>query len=332
MSRRLATFTSSKQYACKCSFKNLQLHIALYSVSTHKASKSELSFVSKMDSAVYIQLIFLCVVNIIFAFPGIVSNALVIASFWKSSQRRKKVCHFMIMVLSCFDLIAVVTNHTGMLLYIIFWLREDYDLLPTCWMYADSVVVFLPFSFHVLLVINVERYLGVYYPVFHRTSVTRRRLLTLLAILLIFQIILHVISINEMIISRTLVLIIFIILVFPILVYINFKLFKISREVRGRKAILSEKRATINLKSISTCLLAVGCVVVLSIPASIYLVFNISSENKPVSNARLSYIWSTTCYTINCTLNSLIFFWKSKVLRTEGVKILKTLKDRLVGS
>ena len=285
-----------------------------------------------MDITVYIQLIFLCVVNIIFAFSGIVSNTLVIVSFWNSSQLRKRLCNFMIMLLSCFDLVAVVANHPAVFLYVTFWLRENYYLLPTCWIYLDSVVVFLPFSFHVLFVMNIERYLGAYYPFFHRRSVTRHRLLTLLVILLIFQATLHAISINDMIISRTLVLIIFIILVFPILVYVNFKLFKISREVRRREATSPEKRTTINLKSISTCLLVVVCVAALSIPASVYLVFNITSESKPISNARLSYIWSTTFYTINCTFNSLIFFWKNKVLRKEGIKILKTLKHRLVRS
>ena len=77
-----------------------------------------------MDLNVYIQLIFLCVVNIIFAFSGLILNKLVIVSFLKSSQLRKKLCHFMIMVLSCSDLVAVITNHPGLMLFIIAWLRE----------------------------------------------------------------------------------------------------------------------------------------------------------------------------------------------------------------
>ena len=83
-----------------------------------------------MDLSVYIHLISLCVVNIIFTFSGIILNTLVIVNFWKSSQLRKKLCHFMVLVLSCFDLVSVVTNHPGILVYLIFWLREDYDFLP----------------------------------------------------------------------------------------------------------------------------------------------------------------------------------------------------------
>ena len=242
-----------------------------------------------MDLNVYIYLIFLCVVNIIFTFSGIVSTTLVIVSYWKSSQLRKKLCHFMIMVLSCFDLVAIVTNHPATLLYLMFWLKEEYELLLNWTVYLNFVTLFYGFSFFVLLVMSIERCLGAYYPIFHCTTVTKRRLLTLLAILLIFNTTLYVISTNDMIISRTLAIILFIIASFPPLLYLNFKLFKISREVRQRKASSPEKRTTINLKSISTCLLAVTCIVVLSSSVSVYVVFDIISGNKRSINVRLFY-------------------------------------------
>ena len=270
--------------------------------------------------------------NVIFTFSGIVLHTLVITSIWKSSQLRKKLCHFMIMVLSCFDLVTVVTNHPGLLLYLISWLREDYQLLPKMKISVHFLGSFQAFCFLALLVMSIERYLGAYYPIFHRASLTRRRLLTLLAILLISPSILQVISMDDMIISSAHAVMIFTTTVFPPLLYLNFKLFKISREMRRRKAISPEKRTTINLKSISTCLLVVACLVVLSILASVYTAFNMNTENRQASNARLSYIWATTTFTIHSTLNSLIFFWENKVLRTEGIKIVKTLKDRLVGS
>ena len=273
-----------------------------------------------MDLTVYIQLIFLCVVNIIFTFSGIVSNALVMVSIWKSPQLRKKSCHFMILVLSCCDLVAVVTNSLGILVFLISWIKEDYDLLPTWWLYLDSVAVFFAFSLLALLVMSIERYLGAFHPVLHRRSVTRCRLLIILAILLIFTIALQVMPTNNMIISKPFSLIIFVVVVFLPLVYLNFKLFKFSRQVRRRKAILPEKKTTVNIKSISTCLLVVASLVVLSIPTSVFIIFNHNAENKQFSNTRLSAMWSTTFYIMNCTFNSLIFFWKNKVLRREGIK------------
>ena len=284
-----------------------------------------------MDLTVYVQLVFLCVVNIIFTFSGVVLNTLVIISIWKSSQLRKKLCHFMIMVLSCFDLVVVVTSHPGLLFCLIFWLREDYDMLSSWIMYIDLLKVLIGFSFCALVVMSIERYLGAYYPIFHRTSVTKRRLLTLLSMLLIISTVFDLIYIND-IIYRALGVIILIIVVFLPLLYLNFKLFNISREVRRRKAASPGKRRTINLKSISTCLLVVVCLVVLSIASIVFVVFKIISKSNQTSNVRLSSIWGATIYTMNCTFNSLIFFWKNKVLRTEGIKILKTLKDHLVGS
>ena len=136
-----------------------------------------------MSSAIHSQFIFFYIVNI-----------LVIVSIWKSSQLRKKLCHFMIMVLSCFDLLTVVTNYLGILLFLNFWSREDYDLLLIVGKYLDLVRIFLGFSFHVLLVISIERYIGVFYPILHRTSVTRYKRLTLLAITLTLHTILHMIS------------------------------------------------------------------------------------------------------------------------------------------
>ena len=281
-----------------------------------------------MDSTVYIQLIFLCVVNIIFTFSGIILNTLVIVSFWRSSQLRKKLCHFMILVLSCFDMVAAVTNYPGILVYIISWLKEDYDLLQQMRIYLHFTSVFVVFSFVALLVMNVERYLGASYPMFHRTSVTRRKLLALLAILLIVPTVMFTISRMNFVISATLSLIILLALFLPLFIFFNLKLFIIAKNVHRERAVPIGKRTRMNLKNISSALWAVACLLLLYIPTSVEIVLAEKSTNA----ARLSYIWSETFVKMNSTLNSLIFFWKNKILRAEGIKIAKTVKDRLVGS
>ena len=278
--------------------------------------------VKKMDLNVFIHLIFLCVVNIIFTLSGIISNTLVIVSVWKSSQLRKKSCHFMIMVLSCFDLLTVVTNNPALLIILISSLMEDYDL--------HISGVFLSFPFFTLLVMTIERYLGVYYPIFHHTSVTRRRLLTFLAILLTSTIVMFTISRGSLVISSSLNLIILMALFLPPFIFVNFKLFIIARKVRRERAISEEKGKRKNLKNISPALWVVGCLMLLYLPTSLNIAFNLAG--KSFNTITFSSIWALTCSTMNCTLNSLIFFWKNKVLRTEGIKILKALKDRLVGS
>ena len=284
----------------------------------HNWLQFEIEF--KMELNVYIQLIILCVVNIIFTFSGSVLNAMVIASFWQSSQLRKKLCYIMIMVLSCFDLASVVTNHAGLLIYLICWLREDYDSLPKVKIYLDYSITFLASSLLVLLVMNFERYLGTHYPFFHHTSVTKRRMLTILAVLLISQTILYMISRKDLVISGSLISKATGAVVFLPSLYLNFKLFKISKEIRRRK-----NKPSISLKGVSSCILAVTCLVVLLIPTLVYSVFSVITENKQALNRRLAFVWASTIFAMNGTFNSLIFFWKNKVLRTDAIKILKVV-------
>ena len=139
-------------------------------------------------------------------------------------------------------------------------------------------------------------------------------------------------STNDNIIPRTIVLVISLLSYFFHWRISTSNCSKFHTEARRRIATLSETRTTVNLKSISTCLLVVACLVVLSIPTIVYIIFNIITKIDRLFNVMLSGIWTATVWTMNCTLNSLIFFWKNKVLRTEGIKILKTLKDRLVES
>ena len=173
-------------------------------------------------------------------------------------------------------------------------------------------------------------YLGAYYPIFHRTSVTKRRLLILLAILLISTTVLHIISNDGLVISSQVSLIILMALFLPPFIFVNFKLFVVARKVCRERAVSPGNMRTKNLKNISAALWVVACLMLLYIPTSINIAFNLAE--KSLSAIRLSYIWMFTCIAMNCILNSLIFFWKNKVLRTEGMKILKALKDRLVGS
>ena len=283
-----------------------------------------------MDLKVYIQIIFLCVVNVMFTCAGIILNTLVIVSFWKSSAYlRCKVCYFMIMVLSCFDLFVVITNHPLIIVHLVFWLNEEHHLLTATEIYRRISDLFIGFSIIALLVMNIERYLGVYYPFFHRTSVTRGRLLTLLAILCILPIIAIMISLNDVVMSLPVALVISFAIIFPPIIFLNYKLFKISRKMR-RDNTTSPKESTshVNLKKIHTCLLAVSCLMLMYTPTFFFIAFNFA-EKSTSENTMVSRFWSVTVATTNSTLNCVIFFWKDDVLRREGKKVLKTLKKRI---
>ena len=153
-----------------------------------------------MDLKFFVHFTFLCVLNIIFFFSGVVLNTLVIITISKTTQLRKKLCHFMIMVLSCCDLLTVVTYSSGLFCNAIIWITEKNQLLPNLNIFLHLCTLVAGFSLCTLMVMCIERYLGVYYPIFHKTSVTRRKLLTILAILIILLTTLLIISTNDLLI------------------------------------------------------------------------------------------------------------------------------------
>ena len=155
-----------------------------------------------MESYYFINLIFIFAVNLVFFLSGICLNSLVILSFRRSVQLRKKLCYFMIMVLSCCDLLTVLTNTPLIALITMSWLTGKLDVNAR-WAHISlaSTGIFLRFSYFALLVMNFDRYLATSYPIFHRTSVTKGRLLTLLAILIILEVTLAVMSVNDYVIS-----------------------------------------------------------------------------------------------------------------------------------
>ena len=282
-----------------------------------------------MESYYFINLIFIFVVNIFFFFSGISLNSLVILSFWRSVQLRKKLCYFMIMVLSCCDLLAVLTNNPLMALIMMSWLTGKLDVNAR-WAHVSfkSPGIFLGFSYLALLLLNFDRYLATSYPIFHRTSVTKGRLLTLLVILIIVQITLKVMSVNDFVISYEVHSLILCILVIPAMLFIQYKLFLVVRKSRKNKRISPDIKKTLSLKNISSCLLVVACLLVISIPWCVYigLIINSPETKNTLNNATLAGLWAITISLMNCTFNCLIFYWKNKVLRTEGLKVLKSLK------
>jgi hypothetical protein len=233
------------------------------------------------------------------------------------------------MVLSCCDLLTVLTNNPLMALSMMSWLTGKLDVNAR-WAHNSltSTGIFLGFSLFALLVMNFDRYLATSYPIFHRTSVTKGRLLTLLAILIVVEITLAVMSVNDLVITLQVHVLILCILLIPPMLFINYKLYLVVRKSRKNKRISPEMKKAFSLKNISSCLLVVACVVVVCIPGFVSIGLRIKSPETTniLDNGTLAAMWTRTILLMNCTFNCLIFYWKIKVLRTEGLKVLKSLK------
>ena len=281
-----------------------------------------------MELVHFINLIFIFVLNVFFFLSGVCLNSVVIISFWRSVQLRKKLCYFMIMVLSCCDLCGVVTNNPVIALVSMLWLTGKLDG-HVRWphLVLRFVVTFQAFSLLALLVMNFDRYLATSYPIFHRKSVTKKRLLTLLITLIIIEMTLAAMSTNDAIISYQVHILIIFVLVTPPMLFINCKLFLLVR-INRRNSVSIKKRKTNSSTNISSCLIAVICYLVLLIPVFVYMGIMVKARDTIfiIDRVTIAGMWTETITSLNCSFNCLIFYWKNKVLRIEGYKVLKSIK------
>ena len=268
---------------------------------------------------------------------GIFLNSVVIISLCRSRQLRKKLCHFMVLVLSCFDLAVVSITHPLVITSTIYLpvqgvqrIREDRR--------AFICFVLCGFSLCALFTLNIERFLALTRPFLHQAFVTRRRLVAFFVFLSILALglssLLYINSTTNMI--SNIFIIICISLMLFLSTYANYKMFVIAKSKRVDKKVApttemskdeNRKKRTINLKNISTCSLAVGCYFLCCCPYIIYLTLTrMALEGSLYDRQVLIFnLWASTFVSVNSTLNCVIFFGRNSVLRREGMKIVKAL-------
>ena len=243
-----------------------------------------------MEFVYFVNLILILVVNILFFFLGICLNSLVIVSFWRSVQLRKKLCYFTIMVLSYCDLLVVLTNHPFTVLVTMLWLTEKINPYPGWLLLSHQIYIFIGISLNALLVMSIDRYLATHYPIYHRTSVTKGKLLALFTVLVIIQITWSARAINDLVISFQVHLFIILAIFIPPMLFINYKLFTVARESRRNNEISPNE------------------------------------TESTLDNAAIAGFWARSIATMNSSFNCLIFYWKNKTLRAEGMKVIESMK------
>ena len=228
------------------------------------------------------------------------------------------------MVLSCCDLLVVLTSHPLTIFCAMLRFSETFNGYPR-WLYTSlrSSVVFVAFSLNALVMMSFERYSGTSYPIFHRTSVTKAKLSTLFATLNIVTVLLFSLSFNGFVIPHEVSILIGFTIHFPPMLFFNYKLFMVARKSRRNNKIellinRTHEQKSFSLQNTSSCVLAVACFVVLFIPALTYVgLRNFSNEEELCLNiTNLTGLWAITTSSMNSTFNCLIFYWKNKTMRT----------------
>ena len=277
-----------------------------------------------------VNVILLCIINTLFTFSGIFLNSMVIVSFWTSSQLRKKTCYFMVLVLACYDLAMSSIGHPLLMIRTLMWYREEsYTLF-----YRELVpyirIILYSNSFIALLGMNVERYLALTFPFFHERSVTKIRILTavlLTQLLFVLLIIWGFVQQNET--YTSILILVSLALLLVLMILMNYKLLKIAKTIQRNNvfpACMFTNRVLKNkIKNTSTCVLAVGCLLLFSLPTFIFTGLSVTSLFQRFSeDAYTSFnLWECSLVTTNATFNCLIFYWRNNTLRSEGRKVVK---------
>ena len=262
-----------------------------------------------------INLVFLAMVNGVFFFLGIFLNSVVIVALLRSRQHLKSLCSFMILVVTCFDLATVTICHPLIITSSYIWSTGDHDAMNIYHRIKKYSNILFHFSFMALLVMNIDRYLAISYPLFHKLQVTKQRLMALLGVFLIIILIERVLAYEnifgiicyaaEAVLVGGFLVIIFI---------VNYKIYKIAKT--ARRGLVT---------GISTCILAIACFVLFSSPLIIYSAIQFTPEILHKDNGMLFGLWASTFACINSSVNCLIFFWKDRSLRREGMEVMKSL-------
>ena len=281
----------------------------------------------------------LCITNTVFMVAGISLNSVVIISLWRSRQLRKKLCYFMILVLSCVDLAVVTITHPLLIASTIYYSLQEINKIRET---SRESICFILYgvSIFAIFTLNVERFLTLTCPFFHHASVTKTRLVyfqALVTIIIVGLSPLYYFKLNT--IANILVALYLSLLLF-LFICSNYKMFTIAKSKRADRRVApvtaasstDEKRQKqiLNVKNISTCSLAVGCFLVCSCPQIIYSALHLASGELSYDRKIVFILWSNTLLSMNSTFNCVIFFWRNSILRREGIKIINALRVRII--
>ena len=289
-----------------------------------------------MHPSTLIYAVIICVLNAFFMVTGIILNSVVIITLWRSSQLRKKLCYFMILVLSCFDLPEVIIGHPLLILSTILWsVQINHREITRIRKY--TFILLSGFSMLALLTLNIERFLALTRPYFHQTAVTKGKLALFLALQIIIVVALTLLYFfgPKTIVYRPIILTVFALTVSLVLSFLNYKMLVIVRSKRDGELRVDptalipahqerNKNRKRNLRNFSTCSLVVGCFFASSFPGIVFCIWIfITKSSRDDSQVRLFDIFASTFVCMNSTFNCLIFFWRHSILRREGIKIVK---------
>jgi hypothetical protein len=238
----------------------------------------------------------------------------------------------MIFVLACFDLAVVVVFHPMTTVQVILcWQYRKLDKF----LYVQHLFVF---SLTALLTMTGERCLALVYPFLHQKFVTKSRLMATFVLLQLPFGLVHTLRVDNLeAYIEVAIVVVLIGTILIVLLGLNYKISYIAKNIENRTItalgslnqtevnVSAANKSRVTVKRVSTCLLAVTCLLVCYSPAVAYFAIVLTDvpENWTDQTLCVTYLWIRTFITLNSSLNCLIFFYKNSALRREGRLMLK---------
>ena len=273
----------------------------------------------------FINLIFVCFANILLTISTIALNTITILACWKSKELRKRKSYFLIALLSLNDLtIGILGGPSVVTLTVKTLIQKSH--CTTFILFEFTARGLIGLSFTTLFLLNLERYCSIVHPFFHRAEVTKLRLfgMTLvlwsLAILLLFS---HFVLDTAARYVRTLSIII--IIISSLCMYAS--IYRTSRKTvqvcRSHRELRNwAARNILELKLAKSCAIVVGCSIICFVP------FSVTSFLRPQGDTVTFAVglWCNALALAGSSVNSIIFFWRNRVLRHQAKKIFSSWK------
>ena len=291
-------------------------------------NKEEILMVTEIPSnAYYINSIVGVIFNVFLTISTIFLNSVTILAYVKSTFLKSKKSYFLIMLLSVSDLlVGLFANGSFVLLLIIIIIGY-----PKCELYIlFHLAIYCPpaMSITTLFGLNIERYLSILHPFYHRTKVTKPKLLKMIVTFWILTITLGVAStaygnVLNIIVGGVFAVIAGSTLYIYIAVYMA-----VRRRPRVTETVeqtteerverrTNEKKDLQKIKMAKSCAIVVGLVFVCQVPT---IATNlVARSNFPT----ISVLWGAIILMSASSLNSLVFFWNNPILIKESKKLFK---------
>ena len=250
-------------------------------------------------------------------------NSVTVLVYWKVSQLRKKLTNLMIMVLSVTDLgvgiicLPLFTTILGKKAFM------GMGSCTICVVFQYSAHVLITMSLSTLLTMSIERYLGVIHPIYHRSTLTRKRLLILFfGISVEWDLVLCLVFVNakfHLIIVglQTIITVLAIGFMYARIFYTGHIVVKKVRKNLAKKTILKTLRDAKSYMIVFLTFLA--CFVPVFV--TVALGNQIGSDSLVFTSARLFPL-------MNSSANSVVFFWRNAKLRIEAWKIFSKITTK----